>query len=402
MVILLVFGTGDGGSTPLGTTHLNFIGNSMENVLVVGINTSSVASSLKKLGYNIYSADYFGTCDLQECVNEYKSILKQKAYQSCGYFTENFNSGCIDELAKDFVDYSDYIICLAGSSPENFPKKKIIGNKNIADVENKYKLYKRLKNGFKLPKTFHASDMIEACEIIDNYPDKRFILKPIVGCGGYGIQNWEKKDEYIDLKEFILQEFIEGLNISVSVLSTGSQSHTILSSEQIIGEVNLGQREVYGYCGNIAPLLDDKGAARIGEDVINYLSLKGSNGVDFILRNDDLYLIEINPRPQGTLECAEASLGINMMNAHIEACKGVIMDIPTPKKFAIKMIIHNKKRCIVGDLNFKGVFDIPLENVIIEKGEPLVTVINSKRVLEDAVYSAEKQVDDIYSSLKPL
>ena len=108
-----------------------------------------------------------------------------------------------------------------------------------------------------------------------------------------------KKGEYIDLKEFILQEFIEGLNISVSVLSTGSQSRTILTSEQIIGEVNLGQREVYGYCGNIAPLLEDKGAARIGEDVINYLSLKGSNGVDFIIRNDDLYLIEINPRPTG-------------------------------------------------------------------------------------------------------
>ena len=59
------------------------------------------------------------------------------------------------------------------------------------------------------------------------------------------------------------------------------------------------------------------------------------------------------------------------------------------------MIIHNKQRSIVGDLSFKGVFDIPLENVIIEKGEPLVTVINSNRVLKDAVYSAEKQVNDV-------
>jgi predicted ATP-grasp superfamily ATP-dependent carboligase len=402
VVILLVFGTGDGGSTPLGTTSLNFIGNSMENILVVGVNTRSVASSLKKLGYNIYSADYFGTCDLQECVNEYKSILKQKTYQSCGYFTENFNSGCLDELAKDFVDSSDYVICLAGAFPENYPKKKIIGNKTVEDIENKYKLYKRLKNEFNLPKTFYVSDMGEACEIINNYPDKKFILKPINGSGGYGIKNWEKKDEFIDLKEFILQELIEGLNISVSVLSTGSQSHTILTSEQIIGEVNLGQKEVYGYCGNIAPLLDDKGAAMMGEDVINFLSLMGSNGVDFILRNDDLFLIEVNPRLQGTLECAEASLGINMMNAHMEACNGVMMDVPTPKKFAVKMIIHNRERSLVGDLRFKGIHDIPLENVIIEKGEPLVTVIDSKRVLEDAVYSAEKQVSSVYSSLKPL
>jgi predicted ATP-grasp superfamily ATP-dependent carboligase len=374
----------------------------MENVLVVGVNTRSVACSLKKLGYNIYSADYFGTCDLQDCVTEYKSILKQKAYQSCGYLSKNFNTGCLDELAKDFIDFADFIVCLAGASPENYPMKKIIGNKNVEDVKNKYKLYKRLKNDFKLPKTFYVSDMVEACEIIDNYPDKRFILKPIQGSGGYGIKNWEKKDENIDLKEFILQELIEGLNISVSVLSTGSQSHTILTSEQIIGEVNLGQKEVYGYCGNIAPLLDDKGAARIGEDVINYLSLVGSNGVDLILRNDDLFLIEVNPRLQGTFECAEASLGINMMKAHMEACNGVMMNIPKPKKFAVKMIIHNMQRSIVGDLSFKGVYDVPKENVIIEKGEPVVTVINSKRVLEDAVYSAEKQVDDVYSSLKHL
>ncbi len=374
----------------------------MENVLVVGVNTRSVACSLKKLGYNIYSADYFGTCDLQDCVSEYKSILKQKAYQSCGYLSENFNTGCLDELAKDFVDSADFIVCLAGASPENYPKKKIIGNKNVEDVKNKYKLYKRLKNDFKLPKTFYVSDMVEACEIIDNYPDKRFILKPIQGSGGYGIKNWEKKDENIDLKEFILQELIEGLNISVSVLSTGSQSHTILTSEQIIGEVNLGQREVYGYCGNIAPLMDDKGAARMGEAVINYLSLVGSNGVDLILRNDDLFLIEVNPRLQGTFECAEASLGINMMKAHMEACNGVMMNIPKPKKFAVKMIIHNMQRSIVGDLSFKGVYDVPKKNVIIEKGEPVVTVINSKRVLEDAVYSAEKQVDDVYSSLKTL
>jgi predicted ATP-grasp superfamily ATP-dependent carboligase len=374
----------------------------MENVLVVGVNTRSVACSLKKLGYNIYSADYFGTCDLQNCVTEYKSISKQKAYQSCGYLSENLNTGCLDELAKDFVDTVDFIICLAGASPENYPKKKIIGNKNVEDVKNKYKLYKRLKNDFKLPKTFYVSDMVEACEITDNYPDKRFILKPIQGSGGYGIKNWEKKDENIDLKEFILQELIEGLNISVSVLSTGLQSHTILTSKQIIGEVNLGQREVYGYCGNIAPLLDDKGAARIGEDVINYLSLIGSNGVDFKLRNEDLFLIEVNPRLQGTFECAEASLGINMMKAHMEACNGVMMNITKPKKFAVKMIIHAMKRSIVSNLSFKGVYDIPLENVIIEKGEPVVTVINSKRVLEDAVYSAKKKVSDVYSSLKTL
>ncbi len=88
MVILLVFGTGDGGSTPLGTI-LNFKGYFMENILVVGANTRPVACSLKNIGYNIYSADYFGCLDLKTCVTEYKSFLSQKPFHSCGFFLKN-------------------------------------------------------------------------------------------------------------------------------------------------------------------------------------------------------------------------------------------------------------------------------------------------------------------------
>ncbi len=372
----------------------------MDNILVVGANTRAVACSLKKLGYNIYSADYFGTYDLQKCATEYKSILKQKAYQSCGHFTENFNSKHLEELSQEFIGVADSIICLAGASPENYPKKKIIGNKNVKDVENKHKLYMKLKDEFKLPKTYIISDLNEANEIINNHPDKKFILKPIHGSGGYGIQNWDNVNLNHDFSEFMLQELIEGLNISVSILSTGSESRTILNSEQIIGEASLGQANPYGYCGNIASLLFDKDAANVSEAIVNRLSLIGSNGVDCILRDDDLFIIEVNPRIQGTLECAEESLGINMMKAHIEACNGVMMDVPKPKKFAVKMIIHAMKRSLVAGLSFKGYQDIPIENVIIEKGEPVTTVVSSKIVLEDAIYSAEKRVSDVYSLLQ--
>ena len=37
----------------------------MEKILVAGANTRAVACSLKKLGYTVYSADYFGVMDLR-------------------------------------------------------------------------------------------------------------------------------------------------------------------------------------------------------------------------------------------------------------------------------------------------------------------------------------------------
>lgn len=401
VVILLVFGTGDGGSTPLGTIFQIIRVNYMENILVVGINTRPVACSLKKIGYRVYSVDYFGSVDLQECAANFRSYLKQKPYQSCGNFIQNFKSDVLVDLAADFTKEADGIICLAGVSPENFPKKKIIGNKNIKNVEDKYKLYKTLKKEFKLPLTYLISDVDEAREIIDNFPQKKFILKPRTGDGGYGIIPWENRDNH-NYHDYILQEYLKGDNISVSLLSTPNVVHTTLTSQQIIGQSSLGQKQPYGYCGNIAPLLDDKDASRIAEQVIEYLALIGSNGVDFVLQGDEIFVIEVNPRLQGTFECAELVLGINLAQAHLEACQGKLMKKVTPKEFGVKMIVFARRRSLVGELGYGGVYDIPQQNVIIEEGEPVATVLKTNKVLENAIHSAEITVNKINQSLKPL
>ncbi|HEY0196086.1 MAG TPA: carboxylate--amine ligase, partial [Methanobacterium sp.] len=156
----------------------------MENILVAGVNTRSVICSLKKLGYTVYSADYFGTLDLRQCVSQYNSILSQEPYSSCGKFTEKFKSGDVEELAADFIQEADYIICLAGVSPENFPKDKVMGNKSVEKINDKYVLSKKLRGKFNFPLTFNVSDIGEAGEIAGNYPDKNFIIKPVQGSGG--------------------------------------------------------------------------------------------------------------------------------------------------------------------------------------------------------------------------
>jgi predicted ATP-grasp superfamily ATP-dependent carboligase len=396
----------------------------MENILVAGINTRPVACSLKELGYTVYSADYFGVMDLKPCVDRYRSILSQEPYQSCGNFKERFKSGEVEEMAADFIGEADSIICLAGVSLYTFPKGKIIGNKSVGDVDDKFSLYQKLKDKFNLPLTFDVSDIGEAVEIAGNYPDKDFIIKPVQGSGGYGIRELGKGEreldeaekergkgkkesdegENVDFTNFLIQEKLTGLNLSSSVLATGSESRTILTSQQIIGDKDLCQKEPYGYCGNIAPLTDGDivwEISKAAEEIIDYLKLIGSNGVDFILNDEGLFVIEVNPRIQGTMECAEQSLSINMAEAHIRACQGDLMDVSQPSSFAVKMIVHARERIQVGKLDFKNVYDLPAENVIIELGEPVVTLLTSSRVLEDAVYSSKKLVENVYSNLNP-
>ncbi|MDD1774485.1 MAG: ATP-grasp domain-containing protein [Methanobacterium sp.] len=376
----------------------------MENVLVVGVNTRAVACSLKRRGYNVYSADYFGVVDISPCADQYKSFLGQTPGRSCGQFTNTFQSKAIEELASEFVDKADKIICLAGVSPEHFPRDKVMGNYQVQEVDDKYLLYQKLKNKFQIPDTFKVSSIGEAYEIAGNHLEKNFILKPRNGSGGYGIREFNEEAQNVN-NDLILQEKIDGINLSASVLATGGECKTILSSQQIIGDKNLYQREPFGYCGNITPYTDrkvNKNLMATSEEIIQDLGLVGSCGVDYIFKDNEIFLLEVNPRLQGTMECAELSLNINMAEAHLEACQGNLMPVSRPVKFAVKMIVHSKTRSRTGDLDLPDVYDLPAQNVIIEEGEPVVTVITADEIRENALLKAHSTLEKVYNNLNPV
>jgi predicted ATP-grasp superfamily ATP-dependent carboligase len=371
------------------------------NVLVVGTNSRPVACSAKKMGNTVYSIDYFCTSDLVKCSDYLRCILTQIPYESCGHYIERFDPQILETYVSEVVDDADCILCSAGSMPDRFPGSKIIGNKKIEHIENKYNLYNLLKKKFNVPETFLVSSYGEAAEIAESKEDKKFIVKPIVGAGGKGIKRFEETSENTNFNGLMLQEFIEGQNVSASVLSTQNEAKTILTSRQILGEGGLGQPDEFAYCGNLVPYTNDPEIKKTAEDAVIELSLVGSNGVDMIHTGEDIYVIEVNPRFQGTFECAENVLGINMVDAHIKACNGTLIETRDPDKFAVKMVIFAKRRSIAGDLNFEGVYDIPERNVIIEKDEPAATVVASDKKLENAIYKAEQLVEKVYKALEP-
>jgi len=373
----------------------------MKKILVVGTNTRPVACSAKKMGNTVYSVDYFCTSDLVKCSDYLRCILSQLPYETCGNYAEKYDSNLLHEYAYEVIDDVDYIFCSSGAVPEKFPESKIIGNKKIGHVEDKYKLYKSLKKKFNVPETFLISSYQEASQIVDSNPDKKFIIKPVIGAGGKDIRRFEETTENSDFSRFMLQEVIGGESISASVLSTKEEAKTILTSMQLIGDSWLGQPDEFAYCGNIAPHKDDPKIKKLAEDVIMELSLVGSNGVDMIDTGDEIYVIEANPRFQGTLECAEEVLGINMFDAHFKASIGTLIDVPKPKGYAVKMVVFAKRRSIAGDLNFEGVYDIPEKNVIIEKDEPAATVVESGKTLEEAIYNGKRTVEKVYGALNP-
>ena len=363
----------------------------MEKLLLIGIDTRSMLNSALKLDYDIYSASYFSTSDTPQIKNQ-KIILKESEDESCGVFEEEFNSKTIIDMSQDYIDEVDYIIPISGVSPSDFSKKdqkKILGNTDVTNVENKFEFYKKIKDEFLTPMTFHITDIDEAFEINENYTDTQFILKPLQGSGGYNV-NLLNNDTNIELNniEFIMQEHISGINLSSSVLAKRNWTKTITNS-RLLTMNDFEKKNDFRYVGNILPLTSESIMSKIkninhiteemkttSQNLVEKFNLTGSNGVDYILNENGLYVIEINPRIQGTFECVEKSFGINMLDAHIRTCIGENFEMPKAKYYSFKKIIYSPTRMKYADLNLDNIYDLPHIGSITEKDEPLLTIID--------------------------
>ena len=367
----------------------------MEKLLLIGINTRSMIESGLKLDYTIYSTSYFSTSDVALIKNQ-KIILDESITPDCGVFEDKFSSENILKVSKDYLDEVDYIIPISGISPNDFEKKhqkKILGNKDISKVADKYKFYKEIKDEFLTPKTFYVNDVDEAIEIQKNNPEIQYIAKPLNGSGGYNTKllNNSSQFQLNDSEKLIVQEYIEGINLSSSVLASKNEAKTIINS-RLLTQHDFEKNNQFKYVGNILPLTEksilapvrdieaiNKEMENISEKLIKKFNLIGSNGVDYILNKNGLYAIEINPRIQGTFECVQQALDINMLEAHIKACQNEIIAIDKAKYYSYKKIIYSPQTMKHEKIDLNNLYDTPHVGSITQKEEPLLTIIDKDK-----------------------
>lgn len=429
----------------------------MENLLIMGINTRPMVNSALKLDYTTFSISYFKTLDF---INPYceKHILHQENIESedsfnCGSFEDNYFPEKLLSLADEYLESIDKIVFSTGISADDFVgkfskfKNKILGNLKTDNVNDKFKFYNKMKNKFNVPMAFNPVDIYEVMEIATQYNNNQFILKPLKGSGGYGTFLLNKQtlikfktanlDSTIFDGNYLMQEYISGVNLSSSLLSTKNESKNIINTRLLT-------TDDFIYSGNILPLTFEsfskdisyiknlnfsnfnkfnlnsfynlsQNMENVSEEMISYFNLIGSNGVDFILSEDafkkesfdenDLYVIEVNPRIQGTYESCEEVLGINLLDAHIKACEGEIIDIPDINNnpnplYSVKKIEYASSDINVKNLSFDNVYDIPYENVKIEENQPIVTIISSDSNLNLAISNLEKASNNVKNNIE--
>jgi predicted ATP-grasp superfamily ATP-dependent carboligase len=242
----------------------------------------------------------------------------------------------------------------------------------------------------------------------DPLPKKgHWLIKDERHSGGLGVRKWDGVSHIH--KHEMLQKLISGELMSVCFVADGRRSRLLGISRQYAGVAGLGAPSFY-WCGNVAPYQDallKKTISRAVERLIDRTGLIGVNGIDFIIHDDQIFFLEVNPRWTGSMELFEHLYGINMFQLHVDAFKG---RLPSGQ-FRIKSnpvwgkgILYAKEDIQLGDTSAwvgQGIADIPHPGETIPASAPVCTlfaqaenisdcwkeVLNKAKTLQKEIYS---------------
>lgn len=160
------------------------------------------------------------------------------------------------------------------------------------------------------------------CRVGGAHPTRsgRWVLKPLRGSGGAKVRFWDR-ERVPDTGSF-LQEHIEGESRAALFAADGRRATLLGVTRQLVGECWLNATR-FQYCGSVGPLSLGHGLrARLdllGNVLTASFGLRGLFGVDGVIRGDEFFPVEINPRYTASVEVLEYATGLNALAWHRRA-----------------------------------------------------------------------------------
>ena len=329
-------------------------------ILVAGFATRHVVSSAYAAGYEVCAIDHFCDQDLAWCTKEHQTFeelaeLPDIIAKFCSRYT--FDAIVTTSGAED-MDIGQPV---CGTPPD--VAARFCTKTSIQQFFEEY--------GFPVPPLLPGGE----------YPA---FIKPDTGAGGWRNALAITPDDEAAWTEcwpdtpYIRQMPVEGVPCSVSCIANGTSARALSLNCQF-NRGGEGERR-FGFAGAITPFLpkERKDILALAEDIAAKSGCIGSLGIDFMLTDDGIRTIEINPRFQATLDIVEMSTGVNIFDLHRNAAQGIIpTSRPTQKTTAARSIIFAEHDCVVKD-DLKSlhpdIADIPWPGTEIEEGNAVLSV----------------------------
>jgi uncharacterized protein len=289
-----------------------------ERILIAGYSVRALAESAVNAGYAVRALDNFGDQDLR-ALAQANSLREDFSvhYSPAALYEAGRRLGCPAIIyTSNLENYPEIISRFAAD-------RRLIGNSphalwSVRDWKNLF--YKLRQAEFPIPETACA------CTECPSDPNARWLIKPVLSGGGHGVSYYQ--GEPFDERKSILQRYLPGKSCSASFVANGADAVVIGISQQLVGVPQFGVQD-FRYCGSILPLpemLDPaigysilKQTRRIASFLAREFGLTGVNGFDFILNNDRVQLIEVNPRYAASMELIERAYGLSIFHMHFQA-----------------------------------------------------------------------------------
>lgn len=352
-------------------------------ILILGLSTRAIAESAVRSGYDVFTLDYFGDRDQKEAVENYS--LKRD-------FHLGFSSSALLEISRQ-LDFESVVYI---SNLENYPDVVddlaqghiLLGNTSQALRGVRHWLVLRSfcrREGIPFPSTFFANESL---------PEGRryWLRKPVRSGGGHGISFW--RGERLGEEEYLLQNYIEGIDCSAAFVADGRDCVLLGVTEQLVGQEEMGAGG-FTWCGNILPLAIPSHEMSVVLDAVEDIAakltrgfgLRGVNGFDFVLARREgrliPYLVEVNPRYAASMELVEWAYDLNIFDLHVRSLEG---DLPSfslreqlrQDRFYGKGIVYARRNVLMPETagwQARGRADIPFPGEQIMARGPICTVL---------------------------
>lgn len=293
---------------------------SNKKLLVAAISARPYAEAAVRSGFSVSVIDAFADQEVSALADQVITV----PFDNIGFNPDGLLDA-IHRLAKE-----SFLGCIYGSGFEAQPALLKTLTDNFPLLGNTPQVLRQVKNKENF---FSALDLCSIAypSVLNNVPQdycQALLVKSITGCGGQHIHYVDDKttlkpDEY-------LQVYLEGESISVLFLAenTGEESlaHIIGFNTQWLAP---SESQPFRF-GGIASQAELTNACKNQlSEIVNKLSthfqLVGLNSLDVVIRNEEIFVLEINPRLSASVElyaqdCLDCC--IDLIGLHVACCKG--------------------------------------------------------------------------------
>ena len=253
---------------------------------------------------------------------------------------------------------------------------------------------------------------------------EQWVRKPVTSCGGARVcladddAAMNEAGLSADSDVYYFQRFAPGVASSAVFVAAGGWSSLLGVTRQLIGESWTGATG-FQYCGSVGPQhVSEQITQRfrnIGDCLAARFGLVGLLGVDAMIDDDNVWVVEVNPRYTASVEVIERVFGIRALSLHVEACRSGRLPAsnePSTGRMAGKAIIYALGHGLVpvefgemaarlnGDSRWPTLADIPAAGTELRPGQPVATVLAEGGDATDVEQRLKQLVQDVRRSLE--